>query len=79
MTELLKTSKTQTKEEKIQELMMVDYLMRTPLSKLPAIPNNIENEDNNTLGLNILNLIQENKLTIKGMDKEGLLLIDTHF
>lgn len=73
--DLVNHSDNQKKQEMQDNLDMLAYLMYTPLNRLPAMPNTIENEDNTKLGVDILNLIQENKISIHGMDKNGLLII----
>ena len=72
---LVNHSDSQKKQEMQDNMEMVAYLMYTPLNRLPAMPNTIESEDNTKLGVDILNLIQENKISINGMDKNGLFII----
>ena len=49
--------------------------MFTPLERLPPMHTNIESERNTQLGLQVLKLLQENKIFIQKMDENGFLHI----
>lgn len=57
----------------MEDHKLVEYLMYTPLDKLPAMPNAIESDKNTKLGLGILRLLNEGKIHIDGMDSNGIL------
>tara|TARA_Y100000389_G_C16976882_1_gene278363 strand:- start:179 stop:412 length:234 start_codon:yes stop_codon:yes gene_type:complete len=73
--ELVESTADQTEKERLQELNMLTWLMHTPLNKLPAMPSHATNEDNTKLGNQILELLEEGKITISGMDNNGLLIV----
>ena len=74
--ELTESTSDQTEKERLQELNMLAWLMFTPLNKLPAMPPYANNEDNTKLGNQILELLEEEKISIKGMDNNGLLIMN---
>lgn len=59
----------------MEPAQLVQYLMFTPLERLPPMPTNIESEKNMQLGLHVLKLLQEQHIHIQKMDKNGLLHI----
>ena len=59
----------------MESAQLVQYLMFTPLERLPPMPTNIESERNTQLGLQVLKLLQENKISIQKMDENGFLHI----
>tara|TARA_Y100000389_G_scaffold27418_1_gene23516 strand:- start:307 stop:546 length:240 start_codon:yes stop_codon:yes gene_type:complete len=66
-----------SEKEYMENLQMIEYLMYTPIEKLPAIPSSIESKNNHELGKNILSLLENNTIKITGMNKNGLLQITT--
>ena len=58
-----------------EDTNMLSWLMYTPLSKLPALPAKLINDDNIDLGNKILSLLEQNKIKIQGMDRDNKLII----
>ena len=50
---------------------LLQYIMFTPNERLPSMPNGLENEHHNQLGLDILNIITEHDLKVT-MDERGI-------
>ena len=61
----------------MEQSQLIQYLMFTPLERLPPMPANIESEKNTILGLQILKLLQQDKIKVNKMDENGFLHIDT--
>ena len=61
----------------MEDYRLIEYLMYTPLERLPVMPNTIENSQNTQLGLDILGLLNEKKIIIKEMDSNGFLHVQS--
>ena len=57
----------------MDQVQLLEYIMFTPIEKLPPMPESIQNEKNITLGLTILEMLKHKKLKIENMDKNGFL------
>ena len=62
----------------MEDYGLIQYLMYTPLEKLPAMPNTIESDKNTQLGLDILRLLNEGDICIDRMDSNGFLHIKSY-
>lgn len=61
----------------MDQVKLLEYIMFTPNEMLPPMPNGLENERHTDLGLEILTLLNEGKITIDYMDSRGLLHISS--
>ena len=52
---------------------LLHYLLFTPLERLPPMPSNIESENNQQLGVQIMQLLKEGIIKIRKMDENGFL------
>jgi len=60
----------------MDEKQLLGYIMFTPNEHLPPMPASIENEKHDTLGIQILELLETKKIKIKSMNTNGLLVIE---